>query len=134
MTTVSGVNNTTTSSNSGTSATNSVGDLDYNAFLKLLIAQLKNQDPTKPMDSTQFVAQLATFSQVEQNIATNTKLDSMLAAQSLTMADNYIGRTISTSDGSISGVVSSVTIYSDGAIATLEDGSKVLLGAGITVE
>ena len=37
--------------------------LDYNAFLQLLIAQMKNQDPTKPMDSAQYMAQLASFSE-----------------------------------------------------------------------
>ena len=36
--------------------------LDYNAFLQLLIAQMKNQDPTKPTDPAQFIAQLASFS------------------------------------------------------------------------
>ena len=45
--------------------------MDYNAFLKLLIAQMKNQDPTEPMTSTQYMAQFATFSQVEQSIKTN---------------------------------------------------------------
>ena len=35
--------------------------LDYSAFLRLLIAEMKNQDPTKPMDSAQYVAQLASF-------------------------------------------------------------------------
>jgi flagellar basal-body rod modification protein FlgD len=133
MTTVPGVGSATTPQDTS-KATSSVGDLDYNAFLKLLIAQLKNQDPTNPTDSTQFVAQLATFSQVEQSISTNSKLDSMLTAQSLTLADNYIGRTITTSDGEISGVVSSVTIYSDGTVATLDDGSKVLLGPGLSVK
>ncbi len=42
--------------------------LDYNSFLKLLTAQMKFQDPTKPTDATQFVSQLASFSSVEQGI------------------------------------------------------------------
>ena len=50
--------------------------IDYNAFLRLLIAQMKNQDPTKPMDLAQFMAQLASFSNVEQGIKMNQKLDS----------------------------------------------------------
>ena len=132
MTTVSGVTSTTTTQT--TSTTSSVGDLDYNAFLKLLIAQLKNQDPTKPMDSTQFVAQLATFSQVEQSLATNSKLDSLLTASALTLADGVIGRTITSADGTVTGVVASVKINSDGPVATLTDGTDVSLGAGIQVE
>ena len=42
-------------------------EVDYQSFLKLLVAQMKNQDPTNPMDSTQYVAQLAAFSQFEQS-------------------------------------------------------------------
>ena len=53
---------------------------DFDTFLKLLTTQLKNQDPSKPFDSTEFVGQLASFSAVEQQIATNTKLDGLIAA------------------------------------------------------
>ena len=70
--TVSAVNNATTPQPTTTPTTStaqsSPSDLDYNSFLKLLIAQLQNQDPSQPMDSTAFVAQLASFSQVEQSI------------------------------------------------------------------
>jgi flagellar basal-body rod modification protein FlgD len=48
-------------------------------FLKLLVAQIKNQDPTNPTDGTQFVAQLAQFSQLEQMIAIRGDLDTQLA-------------------------------------------------------
>ena len=46
---------------------------DQNMFLQLLVAQLKNQDPTQPMDSTTFVTQLAQFQQLEStnNMATS---------------------------------------------------------------
>ena len=56
-------------------------------FLKLLVAQLKNQDPTSPQDGTQFVSQLAQFSSLEQQIQMRTDLDSInvsLAATSTT--------------------------------------------------
>lgn len=130
MTTVPAVGATTTQE---TAAKSSVGKMDYNAFLRLLITQLKNQDPTKPMDSTQFVAQLATFSQVEQNISTNAKLDSLLTASSLTIADAVIGRPIASPDGSVIGIVDTVRITSDGPIATLTDGTELPLGNGVTV-
>jgi len=51
---------------------------DFNTFLTLLTAQMRNQDPMKPMDSTEFVAQLASFSAVEQQIETNSKLSELL--------------------------------------------------------
>ncbi len=55
---------------------------DFETFLTLLTTQLRNQDPLKPMDSTEFVAQLASFSQVEQQIRGNERLDSILGALS----------------------------------------------------
>ncbi len=53
---------------------------DFDTFLQLLTTQLKNQDPSKPFDSTEFVGQLASFSSVEQQISTNAKLDELIAS------------------------------------------------------
>jgi len=53
--------------------------LGKDAFLSLLVTQLKNQDPTAPMDDTAFVAQLATFSSLEKLTTIDTSLSSMLA-------------------------------------------------------
>jgi len=49
--------------------------VDFQSFLRLLTAQLRNQDPLSPLDSTQFVAQLASFSTVEQLVSANERLD-----------------------------------------------------------
>lgn len=105
----------------------------YNNFLKLLMAQMKNQDPTEPMKSTEYMAQLATFSQVEQTVQSNAKLDALLASSALSQADSVIGRTVTTADGKISGKVDSVTITNEGAVARLADGAQILLGPGIVV-
>lgn len=63
----------------GASAQNSLSKLgaDYQSFLKLLTAQISNQDPLEPMDSTTFVTQLAQLSQVEQSVAVNTNLETI---------------------------------------------------------
>lgn len=53
---------------------------DFETFLKLLTTQMRNQDPLKPVESTEFVAQLASFSAVEQQIRSNDRLDAILAA------------------------------------------------------
>jgi flagellar basal-body rod modification protein FlgD len=124
-------NTTTTSSNPNKDA--AAASLDYSTFLNLLLAQLKNQDPTKPMDSTEYMSQLASFSNVEQTIKTNAKLDSMLTTQSLSQAENLIGKTVSNSDGSITGKVVSVNVASDASVATLDNGKTLTLGSGITV-
>jgi flagellar basal-body rod modification protein FlgD len=54
--------------------------MGQDAFLKLLVAQISNQDPLKPMDDTAFVAQLAQFSALEQAVGTNERLE-LLAMQ-----------------------------------------------------
>jgi flagellar basal-body rod modification protein FlgD len=51
--------------------------LDREAFLRLLIAQLENQDPLQPQDGAEFVAQLAQFSSLEQVIGINDRLDAL---------------------------------------------------------
>jgi flagellar basal-body rod modification protein FlgD len=107
--------------------------LDYDSFLTLLIAQLKNQDPTEPQDSAQYIAQLATFSNVEQSIKTNAKLDELMTTFALSQAEGLIGRTVTSADGSITGKVDSVKIITGGAVAVLEGGGEVPLGAGIRI-
>lgn len=68
----SAINPITSSSNAGTGATAPASNLSSppseQMFLTLLVSQLKNQDPLNPTDSTQFVSQLAQFSQLEQVI------------------------------------------------------------------
>ncbi|NSX56566.1 flagellar hook capping FlgD N-terminal domain-containing protein [Parasulfitobacter algicola] len=75
---------------SNAQATTSGGALsaDFDTFLTLLTAQLENQDPLEPVDSTEYVAQLATFSSVEQQVTTNDLLRGLGAQLGLTnMAD-----------------------------------------------
>ncbi|MGG7576342.1 flagellar hook assembly protein FlgD [Rhizobium sp. Nf11,1] len=130
---VDATSSVTSSTTTSSSSTQSKATLNYDNFLQLLIAQMKNQDPTDPMDASEQVAQLATFSQVEQTIQTNTKLDTLLASSSLTQASSYVGKYMESADGTVKGVIDSVKVYSDGIIATTTDGGKILVQAGITV-
>ncbi len=107
--------------------------LNYDAFLQLLIAQMQNQDPTDPMDASEQISQLATFSQVEQTIKTNTNLENLIAQSSLSNASNYIGKTITSADGKTSGVVATVEVTSDGLTATTTKGGLINIGEGITI-
>ena len=107
--------------------------VDYQSFLKLLVAEMKNQDPSNPMDSTQYVAQLATFSQVEQSVQMNSKLDQMLQASAMAQADALLGHEITSADGATTGTVAEVKLTSSGLLATLTDGSQVAIGAGVTI-
>lgn len=115
-------------------ATPAVGaSLSYNDFLTLLMAQLKNQDPTQPMDPSQMVTQLATVSEVGQSVQTNTSLSALLTTSSLSQAEQLIGENIISADGQTAGTVMSVSVTSSGATAKLSSGATVPLTSGVTV-
>ena len=125
---------TNTATSAASSTTKTQKTLDYDAFLKLFMAQLKHQDPTNPPDSSAFVAQLANFSNVEQSIRTNSKLDALMTLSALSQADNLIGRTVTSADGATSGKVTALrAISGGGAVAVLEGGREVTLGEGVKV-
>lgn len=131
--------------NSSTRSPATVGakpNADYNTFLKLLIAQMKNQDPTQPSDPTKYISQLASFSALEESTKTNNKLDALnkmlgnLYANSFAaQASAYIGKHVEAEDtkGTVEGNIKSVKICLDGLIATLDNGKTVLLGPGVTI-
>ena len=65
------------------------GDMD--AFLLLLVTQLKNQDPLSPLEPTEFTNQLVNFAGVEQQIATNDNIEKLLSVQNAVLASAVIG-------------------------------------------
>ena len=78
---------------------------NFNTFLQLLTTQLQNQDPMSPMDSNQFTQQLVQFSQVEQQINTNSNLQTLISLQqggSASNAVSYLGKTVTVSNGNAS--------------------------------
>ncbi len=88
-------------------------------FLKLLVAQLKYQDPTNPTDSAQFMAQTAQFTTVEK-LEEVAKLNTeLLAAQRVLGASSMLGRTVTYTDATgndVSGVVGSARMTADGTV------------------
>lgn len=89
---------TTASSSSSDTAITDAALADYDDFLTLLTAQLTNQDPLNPQDSTQFVEQIATFTAVEQQINTVERLDQLIAAtnqQSVSDLASWVGMEVS---------------------------------------
>ncbi len=136
--TIMNVNPTTATSNAAAATSTSSAAAPVNAlspkdFITLLIAEMKNQDPTKPMDPTQMVSQLATVSQVGQAVKTNATLSSLLTATSLTQAEQLIGKKVTSADGSASGTVASVTVSSTDTMAMLTNGEQFSLANGVTI-
>lgn len=79
------------------SSTNANIGTEFNNFIKLLTAQVRNQDPMSPMDSTQFVEQLATFSSLEQLVNSNsalTNIASMISDLNGLMASEWLGQDV----------------------------------------
>ena len=108
----------------------SLGAMDGDAFMKLLVEQMRAQDPTDPQSATEFVAQLATFAEVEQSVKIKDALATLTATAALDAA-GMIGRHVEGPEGS--GIVRSVRLTGEGALATLESGASMVLGPGVTV-
>ena len=74
--------------------------LNIQDFLRILTTQLNHQDPLKPMDNQEFMAQLAQFTTLQQTQVTNERLDAMLAIQAANQSVGLIGRTVDVRNGS----------------------------------
>ena len=116
--------------------------LDRDAFMQLLIAQMRNQDPTEPTSNEQFIAQLAQFSSLEEMQGVNENLVGLAALQQgnalmsqLTNASALIGNQVvfTTETGqSETGLVESVR-FEEGAVVLQVGGNSVPLGAVLEV-
>jgi flagellar basal-body rod modification protein FlgD len=89
----------TAASQSAATTSRSKLSANFDTFLKLLTEQLKNQDPTDPMDTGEFTQQLVQYSQVEQQIQTNSNFETLISLQRTSAASaalGYLGKTVTT--------------------------------------
>jgi flagellar basal-body rod modification protein FlgD len=113
----------TTPSANTTSTATTKKDLDKNAFLKLLVTQLQNQDPLQPADNTQFIAQLAQFSALEQMSNVADGINKVQQSSSFGSAVQLIGAHVvaAGADGQkVEGTVSGVQMVDGVAKVSLE--------------
>jgi flagellar basal-body rod modification protein FlgD len=106
-------------------------------FMKLLVAQLKYQNPMSPTDGNQYMSQMAIFTQVEKLGQLVEAQKTQQAWQERLSAEALVGRTVTgtAGDGTVhTGVVSKATFGADGPALALADGSTVAVGDVSTVE
>jgi flagellar basal-body rod modification protein FlgD len=93
-------------------ATNAIAASPINIqdFLRILVAQLNNQDPLKPLDNEQFVTQLAQFTSLQQTQNLNDKMESLLSIQGAMQSVGLLGRSVDIQGegGQVSGKVSAL--------------------------
>jgi len=89
---------------------------NFDTFLKLLTTQLQNQDPLSPMDSTQFTQQLVEYSQVEQQIQTNSQLT--------TLASSLSQQVQATSAGAALAYIGKTATFNSDAVASAGNGAQ----------
>ncbi len=107
--------------------------LDQSDFLKLLSTQLANQDPLDPQKDTEMIAQMSTFSSVEQMGDLVTSLKSFIVSQDFVSAQNMLGKyvTVTKDNATTSGVVTSVG-YDDDGVSIIRIGDKVFNPSDVT--
>jgi flagellar basal-body rod modification protein FlgD len=100
-------------------AASQVNNINLQDFLQILSTQLTNQDPLKPLDDQEFLAQIAQFSTLEQSTQLNASINQMLSVQSVTQSVGLIGKNITynpTNGGQpVSGTVTALN-YVSGAV------------------
>ncbi|MFU0790953.1 flagellar hook assembly protein FlgD [Virgibacillus proomii] len=120
-------------------------DLGKDEFLKILMVQLQNQDPTNPMDDREFIAQMAQFSSLEQMMNMSKSIDNLVESQLVSPVIKYshmLGREVTyqaydKETGKKTEIVSSKVVavsQKDGwAILELENGEKIYADAVLQV-
>lgn len=100
----------------------SQASLGQDDFLRILTTQLSYQDPLKPLDNQQFMAQMAQFASLEQSRTLNGNVESLLTIQAATQSIGLIGRTveIATDSGSSIGQVTSLRFNNGQPLLTVK--------------
>ena len=116
---------TITSASSVASAGSSqVNNLNMQDFLKVLLTQLTYQDPLKPMDNQQFMAQIAQVTALGQSQQMNSNIETLVSNQASLQSVGLIGRTvdITTSSGTLTGTVSALSLSGTSPQLTINAG------------
>ncbi len=106
-----------------------VNSMGKEEFLEMFTKQLQYQDPLNPMDNTEFTAQLATFSSLEQLTNINDGIQEMIQYENSLnniFGVNMIGKSVTTEDGA-TGVITGITFEDGVSYLSLDSGEKVMM-------
>lgn len=128
---VSTIGGSAAQAQASTTQSSAIGQDD---FLKILLTQLNFQDPLKPLDNQEFLAQMAQFSSLEQSRQLNDKIDTMLSIQSTSQSVGLLGRTVnvSTDAGFTTGQVTTLTFQDGQPQLTVKVGDQLLNGINLS--
>lgn len=117
----------TASNNNIATAVKDNSVIDNDDFMTLLFAQMKNQDPMKPMDSSEMMSQIATLNSLNALLSIKESISTLNSSQTLSYATSLIGKTINAvpdpNDTStiVTGVVTSMTTYNGETLVQIGD-------------
>lgn len=137
MASVSALSTTGTTTGSTTSLPNKLNSMDSSDFINLMITQLKNQDPTKPMTNQELLAQVTQIGTLQSQNQLQTSLQDMTLQNQITSAAGMIGKKVTglADDSSeVNGVVTSIKVVDKAVTLELDDGSTLPLGNVTQVE
>ena len=109
--------------------------LGQDEFLKLLVVQMRNQDPLKPVSDTEFIAQMAQFSNLEQTKAMSSDIAQLRQSSAFTQATALMGKQVSLLSGGSTftkGIVTDLTVK-DGEVSLIVNGKTYELGQVVSV-
>ena len=117
---------------------------DFDTFLQLLTTQLRNQDPLEPMDTNEFTNQLVQFSSVEQQIQTNSYLESLISsseAQAVNAVVGYLGSTVTAggvatnlADGEARWTLMSTAVADDSTVTIFDENGQEVFSTSHSVD
>jgi flagellar basal-body rod modification protein FlgD len=121
------ISSITAGTNTNTTAVKDNTTLDNDDFMTLLFAELKNQDPMKPMDSSEMMSQISTLNSLNALLSIKESISTLNSSQTLSYATSLIGKTINAVPDSndtstiVTGVVTSMTTYNGETLVQIGD-------------
>ena len=127
MSSVTATDGTSTATTDTSSSSTKTSTLGYSDFLNLLTVQLQNQDPFDPMSDTDFIAQMANFSTLEEVDTFSTNFSTYSSRQQQLSSQSFLGKNVTvepSGSSSASGTVTAVTLDDDGSIYVTVGGNQ----------